>query len=160
MSVQIGQSAPDFSALVCNGEKFEPFKLSDHLGQEHVVLAFFPFAFSSVCTDEFCSFRDSMSQYDALNAKVYGVSIDSPFALNAFIKDQAFNFPMLSDFNKDVSDQYGVLMQDLKGLKGVSKRSIFVIDKAGVVKYRWISDDPSVMPDLSDVQSALETLQG
>ena len=160
MTVEIGQNAPDFSALICNGEKFEPFKLSDHIGDENVVLAFFPFAFSPVCTNYFCAFRDNMADFGYLNAKVFLISIYSPFSFYSFIKDQSFNFSLLSDFNKDVSNQYGVLIEDLKGLKGVSKRSLFVIDRAGVVKYRWVSDDPSVMPDFEDLKSSLQSLQG
>ena len=156
MSIEIGQKAPDFSALICNGEKAEPFKLSDHLGQSNLVIAFFPFAFSGVCTDEFCTFRDNKSQYEELNAKIFGISVDAPPALNAWIKDQGFEFGFLSDFNKDISRSFGALHEDLGGLKGVSKRSIFVLNKEGVVKFKWISDDPKVQPDFGDVQNALQ----
>ena len=159
MSIEIGQKAPDFTAWVCDGEKSQPFKLSDQLGKENLVLAFFPFAFSSVCTNEVCKFRDDLAQYGKLNAQVYGISIDSPFVLNAFIKDQKLNFKLVSDFNKTASKEFGVLYEDLGGFKGVSKRSIFVLDKMGKVLSRWVTEDPRVMPDFAEVQKALQTMQ-
>lgn len=159
MAIEIGQKAPDFSAWVCDGEKFQPFKLSEQLGKENLVLAFFPFAFSSVCTNEVCKFRDDYAIFGKLNAQVFAISIDSPFTLNAFIKAQNLNFKLLSDFNKSVSRAYGALHEDLAGFMGVSKRSIFVLEKTGKVLYRWISDDPKVMPDFAEVQKSLKAAQ-
>lgn len=160
MSVNIGQKAPDFTVPSSNGEKVEPFQLSKHLGQEHIVLAFFPLAFTSVCTKEMCHFRDSMTLFNNLKAQVYGISVDSPYTLNMFIKSEGLTFKLLSDFNKEVSRAYGALHEKLGTLNGVSKRSIFVLDKTGVVRYRWVSEDPGVMPNFEEIQQALEQLPG
>ncbi len=158
MSVSVGQKAPDFTVPSSDGKKVEPFQLSKHLGQEHIVLAFFPLAFTSVCTKEMCHFRDSMALFNNLKTQVYGISVDSPYALNVFIKSEGLKFKLLSDFNKEVSRAYGVLHEKLGTLNGVSKRSIFVLDKTGVVRYRWVSEDPGVMPNFGEIQQALEQL--
>lgn len=159
MAAEIGQKAPDFVAQMSDGAKVEPFKLSDHLGEENIVLAFFPFAFSGVCTEEFCTFRDDLSRYSELNAKVLGISVDSPHALNAWIRHDGLKINMLSDFNKEVSPQFGAFHEELGPYKGVSKRSIFVLDKEGMIKYRWVSDVPTNLPDFEEVQKALQSLQ-
>ncbi len=158
MSTELNQKAPDFTSRACDGEKIEDFTLSKELGKENLVLAFFPLAFSPVCTNEMCSFRDSMSQFNSLKARVYGISVDSPFTLNAFIKAHNLKFKLLTDFNKEISRSYGVLHEDLLGLKGVSKRSVFVIDKNGTVRYQWVSDDPRQLPDFGTITKTLEEL--
>ncbi len=158
MTVEMGSKAPNFSAFQCNGEKFEPFQLSDNLGQENLVLAFFPFAFSSACANEFCKFRDDLAQFEQLKAKIYGVSCDSPFALNAFIKANQLNFKLISDFNKEISKSFGVLKEDVIGLKGVAKRSVFVLDKQGTIRYRWVTEDAKVMPDFAELHKTLKSL--
>lgn len=158
MAAELNHKAPDFTTKVCDGEKIEDFTLSKQLGKENIVLAFFPLAFSPVCTTEMCSFRDSLAQLNSLKARVYGISVDSPFTLNAFIKANALKFKLLTDFNREISRAYGVLHEDLMGLKGVAKRSVFVIDKNGIVRYRWVSDDPRQLPDLGAIRQALEGL--
>lgn len=158
MPAELNQKAPDFTTKVCDGEKIEEFTLSKELGKEHIILAFFPLAFSPVCTNEMCSFRDSLSQFNSLQARVYGISVDSPFTLNAFIKAHNLKFKLLTDFNKEISRAYGALHEDLMGLRGVSKRSVFVIDKNGLVRYRWVSDDPRQLPDFGAIRKALEGL--
>jgi peroxiredoxin len=159
MSVTVGQQAPDFTIPSSDGEKVEPFQLSKNLGHENIVLAFFPLAFTSVCTNEMCQFRDSMRQLNSAKAHIYGISVDSPYALNAFIKAQHLTFKLLSDFNKEVSRMYGVLHEKLGTLMGVSKRSIFLLDQQGVVRYRWVTEDPKVMPNFTEIQQELEKLQ-
>ncbi|MCS7198223.1 MAG: peroxiredoxin [Candidatus Bipolaricaulota bacterium] len=158
MTAELNQKAPDFTTKACDGEKIEEFTLSKELGKESIVLAFFPLAFSPVCTTEMCSFRDSLAQFNALKARVYGISVDSPFTLNAFIKANDLKFKLLTDFNKEISRAYGVLHEDLLGLKGVAKRSVFIIDKNGIVRYRWVSDDPRQLPDLEAIRAALQGL--
>lgn len=158
MSVQLNHKAPDFTTKACDGEKIEDFTLSKELGKENIVLAFFPLAFSPVCTTEMCSFRDSIAQFNSLKARVFGISVDSPFTLNAFIKANNLQFKLLTDFNKEISRAYGVLHEDLMGLKGVAKRSVFVLDKNGVVRYRWVSDDPRQLPDFEAIRTALQGL--
>src|SRR3954471_4353594 len=119
MSVDVGSKAPDFTLT---NEDRQPVTLSQHRG-EPVVLAFFPAAFSSVCQKELCTFRDSMGQLNAANAHVFGISVDTFFALKAFHDQQHFTFSLLSDFNKQTIRDYGVFNEDMIGLKGVAKRA-------------------------------------
>ncbi len=154
---QVGEKAPDFTLPLCDGERVGQFTLSEHRGK-NLVLAFFPLAFTSVCTQEMCTFSDQLNAFSELGADVYGISVDSPFALNAFIKAHDLKIPLLSDFNKEVSRAYGVLHEELMGLRGVSKRSVFVLDRDGVVRYRWVSDDPGKMPDFDEIREALRGL--
>lgn len=133
-----------------------PVDVGSVIGKEPVVLLFFPLAYSSVCTAEMCHMRDSWSQWSALGAQVFGISVDSPFVTDKFRQDEKIPFPILSDFNKDVSRSYGVLHEDLLGLKGVSKRSAFVIGKDGTVKYAWVTDDPKVQVPFEEVKAAVK----
>jgi peroxiredoxin len=130
--------------------------LGQYIGKENVILLFFPFAFSGVCTAEMCEMRDNWKQYEGLGAKVFGISVDSPFVTDKFRQSESIPFPILADFNKDVSRKYGVLHEDLMGLKGVSKRSAFVIGKDGTVKYAWVTDDPKVQVDFEAIKTALK----
>ena len=159
MALDIGQQAPDFQTKRAHGDSVDDFQLNEALGQENVILAFFPLAFTGVCTDEMCTFRDQLSQFNDLNAQVYGVSVDSPFSLNVFIQQNELTFPLLSDFNREISRSFGVLHEELMGFHGVAKRSVFVLDPEGVVRYRWVSDDPGQMPDFDAVRTSLQALQ-
>jgi len=155
MSLQTGAPAPDFTLR--DTEKKE-VSLHDYKGQ-NVVLLFFPLAFTGVCTTELCSMRDNMNIYSGLNAAVLAVSVDSLFTLEKFKAEQSYNFPLLSDFNKDVSTAYGSLYEDfVLGMKGVSKRSAFVIDKEGTIRYAEVLEDASKVPDFEAIQSVLRSL--
>lgn len=158
MTLDVNQQAPDFHAMRADGETVDEFRLYENLGQKHIVLAFFPLAFTGVCTNEMCAFRDQLPQFSDLNAQVYGISVDSPFSLNVYIQQNELTFPLLSDFNREISRSFGVLHDELKGLREISKRSVFVLDPEGIVRYRWVSDDPGQMPDLEAVRSALREL--
>ena len=155
MTLQNGVDAPDFTLKTKTPDGLEDVCLSEHKGQQNVVLLFFPFAFTGVCTEEACSVRDDLSAYDDLDAKVYGISVDSPFAQEAMSLKENLNFPLLSDFNKKVSSEYGVLYDNFIGFEGVSKRSAFVISKDGKIAYSWSSDDPKQLPDFSLIKQAL-----
>ncbi len=156
MAIATGTKAPDFTLKSKNEEGLADVALSDNFGKSSTVLLFFPLAFTSVCQDELCSIRDSLADYEGLNAQVYGISVDSPFSQEAFAQaNGGFKFPLLSDFNKDVSAAYDVLFEDLLGFKGVSKRSAFVIDKDGTVVYSESSDDPKQLPDFEAIKAAL-----
>jgi len=123
------------------------------------VLLFFPLAFTSVCTTELCSVRDNLKLYDDMNAQVYGISVDSPFTLKEFKESQKINFPLLSDFNKSAARAYGALYEEFVfGMQGVAKRSAFVIDGKGEVKYAEILDDAGDLPNFDKIQSTLENL--
>ena len=105
--------------------------------------------------EEACSVRDDLSAYEDLDAKVYGISVDSPFAQEAMSLKENLNFPLLSDFNKKVSSEYGVLYDNFIGFEGVSKRSAFVVSKEGTITFSWSSDDPKQLPDFSLIKQAL-----
>jgi len=153
MSIQVGQKAPDF-ALKTN--KMKDFKLSDLHGQKTAVLLFVPLAFTGVCTKEFCSVRDNINSLQNESTQVVGISVDSPFSLDAWAAKEGYNFPLLSDFNKEVSAAYGSLYENLLGFRGVSKRSAFVVDKNGIVQYAWVSEDAGKMPELDPIRECLQ----
>ncbi len=151
MAIDVGTKAPDFSAKTANGTEVGNFRLSEAIGRENLVLAFFPAAFTGVCTKEMCTFRDELADYAKLDAKVYGVSVDMPFTQNKFIQENKLPFTLLSDFNKEAIHAFGVAYEDFLGLKGVAKRSVFVIDKSGVVRYKWTTDVEKVFPPMDEV---------
>jgi peroxiredoxin len=154
MSVDVGTKAPDFTLM---NQDREPVTLSGLKGQP-VVLAFFPAAFSSVCTKELCTFRDNLARLNEARAQVFGISVDTFFTLKAFQGDQKLTFPLLSDFNKETIRAYGVFNQDMIGLKGIAKRAVFVIDKDGVVRYSEVLEDARNEPDYGKVLSTLSSL--
>src|SRR3954469_25336712 len=154
MAVAVGSQAPDFT--LTNQDR-EPVTLRQLRGKP-VVLAFFPAAFSSVCSKELCTFRDSIEKLNKANAQVYGISVDTFFALKAFHDSQKLTFPLLSDFNKQVIREFGVFNEDMIGLKGIAKRAVFVIDTKGVVRHREVLDDARNEPDYGKVSQALAAL--
>ncbi len=135
-------------------------KLSSFKGKP-IVLAFFPGAFTSVCTKELCTFRDSMAKFNKFDAKVLGISVDHPFSLAAFKQQNGLNFDLLSDFNKEVSQKYGGLHSDFANIKGlkVAKRAVFVIDKDFNISYKWVSENPGVEPNYKEIEEHLEKLK-
>jgi glutaredoxin-dependent peroxiredoxin len=154
MSVDVGSKAPDFTLM---SHDRQPVTLSAQHGHP-VVLAFFPAAFSSVCQKELCTFRDQLARLNHANAQVYGISVDTFFALKAFHTDQKLTFPLLSDFNKQAIRDYGVFNEDMIGLRGIAKRAVFVIDKDGVVRYRQVLDDARNEPDYEKLFAAVDAL--
>jgi peroxiredoxin len=152
MSVRRGEQAPGFELPSRPGEKVD---VSQHVGREKVVLLFFPLAFSPTCTKEMCVLRDSWSEWENLGAKVFGISVDSPFVTERFRQAENLPFPILSDFNKEVSRMYGVLYEDFRGLRGVSKRAAFVIGRDGTIVYDWVSEDASRQPEYDQLKNAL-----
>ena len=154
MPADLGSKAPDFT--LTNQDR-EPVTLSAQRGRP-VVLAFFPAAFSSVCSKELCTFRDRMARLNQANAQVFGISVDTFFTLKAFQADQELAFPLLSDFNKQVIRDYGVFNEDMIGLKGIAKRAVFVLDRDGIVRYREVLEDARNEPDYEKVFSVLAAL--
>lgn len=155
MSVNVGDKAPSFTLY--SSDKNE-VSLKNYDGK-NVVLLFFPMAFTSVCTDELCSMRDNISDYHEADAEVLAVSVDSPFSLNKFKVEQQLNFPLLSDFNKEVSRAFGALYEEfVLGLKGVSKRSAFIIDKNGIVRYAEVLENAGSLPNFEAVRETLSKL--
>ena len=156
MAAEVGSKAPDFTLV--NGDR-EQVKLSDQIGKGNTVLVFFPGAFSGTCTKEMCTFRDTMSHLNGLNAKVLGISTDTFFTLKAWGDQQKLGFPLLSDYNKDAIQAYDVVNPDMIGLKNIAKRAVFVIDKAGIVRYREVLEDARNEPDYGKLRQALAQLK-
>ena len=153
MAIQIGQPAPQFTLV--SSEKKE-VSLSDFKGKK-VVLHFFPFAFTSVCTAQLCTMRDNFGYYDGLNAQVLGISVDSPFTLAKFKEENNYQFPLLSDFNKTASAAYGALYEEFAfGLRGVSKRAAFVIDEDQNVVYAEVLESAGDLPDFAAIAAAVK----
>jgi peroxiredoxin len=157
MALSINSTAPDFTLKTKNAEGLHDLRLSDHYGKQKTVLLFFPLAFTSVCMEEMCSVSSGIQEYADLNAAVYGISVDSPFALEKMAEVDGLKFPLLSDFNKEVATAYDVLYPDLLGFKGVAKRSAFVVDENGTIIYAESSDDPKQMPDFEAIKAALKS---
>jgi peroxiredoxin len=153
MAISIGQKAPDFT-LVDTGRK--QTSLSQFAGKK-VVLAFYPGAFTGVCEKEMCTLRDSIADFNSLNAQVLGISVDSPFSNKAFADKNGLTFPLLSDYTRYVSAQYCGLVNNFANLVGLStaNRSVFVIDANGIVTYVWISENPGVEPPYDEVKKAI-----
>ena len=156
MPPAIGDQAPDFSLPPAPGP--DVVTLSSYRGERNVVVFFFPLAFSSVCTDEMCQVADGASDWGELDAAVVAVSVDSPFVVQKFAQDVGADFPIVSDFNREAMTAFDVMYEDYWGLRGVAKRSAFVIDKGGVVRYAWVTEDDSVLPDLAEIRGALAAL--
>ena len=155
MQIQTGQQAPDFTLYAHDKSKFT---LSEQKGN-NVLLLFFPLAFTSVCTAELCAVRDNMKKYEGLDTLPVGISVDSLHTLNKFRDEQGLNFPLLSDFNKQVSKLYDCLYPQFGyGMEGVSKRAAFVIDKKGVVKYAEVLENAGEQPDFAAIQAVIAEL--
>lgn len=155
MSISVGAKAPNFKLY--SSDKKE-VSLEEYKGK-NVVLLFFPLAFTGVCTKELCTMRDDIAQYEKLNAEILAVSVDSLFTLDKFKAEQSLNFSLLSDFNKQTSKDYGSLYEDfVLGMKGVSKRSAFVIDKEGIVQYAEVLDSAGDLPNFEAVKKTLASL--
>jgi peroxiredoxin len=154
MAIDVGAQAPDFTLM---DQDRQPVTLSGARGKP-VVLAFFPAAFSGTCASELCTIRDRLARLNRADAQVYGISVDSFFALKAFQQAQELTFPLLSDFSKQVIRDYGVFLEDMIGLKGLAKRSVFVLDKTGIVRHREVLEDARDEPDYDRVFETLAVL--
>lgn len=155
MQIQVGQQAPGFSLFDSAKNKVT---LAEQKGK-NVLLLFFPQAFTSVCTKELCGVRDNIATYENAHAAVFGISVDSVFTLAQFKEAQHYNFPLLSDFNKETSAAYGAIYTDwILDMKGVSKRAAFVIDKEGVVQYAEVLENAGDVPNFNAIQDVLKQL--
>nr|MDO8134681.1 peroxiredoxin [Candidatus Njordarchaeum guaymaensis] len=154
--ISVGQKAPDFTLP---DTELKPRRLRDFLDNK-VVLAFYPGAFTSVCTKEMCTFRDSIAKLSDVKAQVVGISVNDPFSNKGFAERNMLNFPLLSDYNREVVGLYGVAAKDFAGLKGytAAKRSIFIVDRERTVRYVWISEDPRAEPNYEEIERVLEEI--
>lgn len=153
MAITVGAKAPDFKLVDADRKERT---LSEFLNRK-TILAFYPGAFTGVCTKEFCALRDAMANFNSMNAQVVGISVDSPFANKGFADANKLTFPLLSDHTREVSKKYCGVYEDFAGVKGytASKRAVFVLDKTGVVKYSWVSENPGAEPPYEEINKAL-----
>lgn len=156
VKINVGQDAPDFTLPDID---LKPRSLKDFLDR-NVVLAFYPGAFTSVCTKEMLTFRDSMAKLGNLKARVVGISVNDPFSNKAFGEANRLNFPLLSDYGREVVKLYGIAATDFAGLKGytAAKRSVFIVDRKGTIRYVWVSPDPGEEPNYEEIEKVLEEI--
>lgn len=156
MAAEVGQKAPQFSLV---NTDLKPVSLTDFAGKS-VVLAFYPAAFTGVCQKEMCTFRDRLNDFTGSGTAVMGVSVDSPFANKEFAAKHGLNFPLLSDTSRETIAKFDVVHPNLAGVPGlnVAKRSVFVIDRDGVIRYKWVAPEPKVEPNYDEVTAALKKL--
>lgn len=159
MPLKTGTSAPDFTLKTKTATGLEDVTLSASFGKENVVLLFFPFAFTGVCTAEMCDISGGVSAYSDLNAKVYGISVDSPFAQEAWAQKEKITLTLLSDLNKTVTEAYDVVFKGIAGIGDASARAAFVIDKKGTIVYAEQTPTPKDLPDFTAVKAALAKLK-
>ncbi|MBX8639815.1 MAG: peroxiredoxin [Thermoplasmata archaeon] len=150
--LEVGEKAPDFALPKSRDQKV---LLKDLTKSGKVVIVFYPGDFSSVCTNEWCSLRDNLNEFEKLNAKVVGISGDSHFTHDAFRKANSLNFDLLSDYDHQVSKLFNVYYDDFLGMKGVSKRSVFIVDREGRIRYKWVTEDASKLPDIEEIKNEL-----
>lgn len=155
MALQVGDSAPVFTLYDSSKHQVS---LADYFGKQKVLILFYPLAFTSVCTQELCAVRDNINKYENENTAVLGISVDSVYVLARYKAEQAYSFPLLSDFNKVVSKMYDVLHESFGAmdLHGVSKRSAFIVDKRGILQYADVMDHPGLLPNFEDIERELE----
>ena len=159
MPIAVGSSAPDFTLKSKNASGLVDVKLSANLGKKNTVILFFPLAFTSVCTAELCDVSQGISLYQGLNAEVIGISVDSPFAQEAWAKQEKIGITLVSDLNKEVTRAFGVEFKALAGIGDTSARAAFVIDRDGIVRYSEQTATPKDLPDFASIKAKLAELR-
>jgi len=164
MALKVGDKAPDFELSCKTAEGPKKLKLSANFGNKNSVLLFFPMAFTGVCTKEMCEVSQGLNAYTSLNAEVWGISGDNPFAQEAWAQKEKITVPLLADYEHKVAQSYGIaydsfLPQLSLGMSGVPKRSAFVVDKQGVIRYAEANDDPKQLPDFNKIKETLAQLK-
>ena len=156
MAITVGQAAPEFTL---HETPQQQRSLSDYRGK-NVVIAFFPGAFTGVCTTEMCALRDRIDQFSSMNAEVIGITVDPPFAQAAWKAANNVEYTFLSDYNREVVNAYDVALPGLAGMQGyvAAKRAVTIVDGEGVVRYHWVSESPGVEPDYEEVRAAVAAL--
>jgi len=158
MAISVGSKAPDFSLKSKTAEGLKDVKLSENFGKKNTVILFFPLAFTGVCTQEMCDITAGLGAYTGLNADVIAISVDSPFAQEAWANQNKISLTIASDLNKKTAADYGVLLADLIGLGSVSARAAFVVDKNGVIQYSEQTPTPKDLPNFAAVKEVLAKL--
>ena len=158
MAIPVGSKAPDFTLKSKQASGILDVKLSNNFGKKNTVLLFFPLAFTGVCTQEMCDITAGLNAYSGVNAEVIGISVDSPFAQEAWAQKEKIGVTLCSDLNKKTADAYGTLLPDLMGLGSVSARAAFVIDKSGVIQYSEQTPSPKELPNFKAIKETLAKL--
>ena len=159
MAIPVGSQAPDFKLKSKNASGVTDLSLGANRGKKNTVLLFFPLAFTGVCTQEMCDVTAGLSQYASLNADVIGISVDSPFAQEAWAQKEKIGIPLASDLNKKTAADYGVLLPDLGGFGSTAARAAFVIDQQGVVQYSEQTPTPKDLPNFNAIKDTLAKLK-
>ena len=159
MAIAVGSKAPDFTLKSKAASGLVDVKLSANFGSKNTVLLFFPLAFTGVCTQEMCDITAGLNAYRGLNADVIGISVDSPFAQEAWAQKEKIGITLASDLNKKTAEAYGTLLPDLSGLGAVSARAAFVVDKHGVIQYSEQTPTPKELPDFNKIKETLGKLK-
>jgi len=164
MTLKVGDKAPDFALSSKQADGLKKIKLSDNIGKKNTLLLFVPMAFTGVCTKEFCEISAGLSQYTSLNADVWGISGDNPFAQEAWARQEKITLPLLSDYDHKVAAAYGCAYDSFLpaknlGMAGVPKRSAFIVDKQGIIRYAEINDDPGKLPNFDAIKACLAQLK-
>jgi peroxiredoxin len=159
MAISTGSQAPDFTLKSKQGDTMTEVTLSEFAGKSNVVLLFFPFAFTGVCTAEMCDVTAGLGGFESLDAKVIGISVDSPFAQDAWAKKENIGITLASDLNKETAFAYGTLLENLGGFGAASARAAFVIDKTGIVRYSEQTPTPKDLPDFNAIKIKLAELK-
>lgn len=157
MAIEVGLKAPDFALKTKTAEGLKEVKLSDNYGKKQTVLLFFPLAFSPVCTKEMCTATEDYESFSNLDAAVYGISSDSPFALDAWAKASHMSITLLGDMDSSVIKAYGVLASERFGFPGIAMRSAFIVNKEGIITYKWVGNELSDFPDFDAIKDALKS---
>jgi len=163
MSLKIGEPAPNFTLVTKTAEGPQTVTLADHFGESNILLLFVPMAFTGVCTEELCDITKNINSYTSLDAKVFAISGDNPFAQEAWAQKENIDLPLLSDYEHDVAKAYGIAYEQFLPeanliMGGVPKRSAFLIDKAGTIQHIDIQDHPKDLPDFEAIQTTLKNL--
>lgn len=153
--LSVGSQAPDFELPATGGTRV---RLSEVLKNGPVLLLFYPLDWSPVCTREMCGMRDGFREFQNVGIKVLGISVDSIFSHEAFAEKYAIPFPLISDFNREVCTKYGVIHDEVLGLRGIAKRAVFIIGQDGRIFYRWVSEDLEVMPDIEEIKKKVREI--
>lgn len=159
MAIPVGTKAPEFTLKTKTPEGLQDVSLRDHLGKENTLLLFVPLAFTGVCTKELCAISAGLNAYRELGAAVIAVSVDSPFAQEAWAQRDGIAVTLASDLNKEVAAAYGVLLDDLAGIGRAAARAAFVIDREGIIRYSEQTPTPKDLPDFAAIKAALAALR-
>lgn len=154
--VKVGEKYIDFELLDQDRNKV---RLSEYIGKKNIVLAFYFLDFSPVCTNEMCKFDTDLKELENLNAIVFGISVDSPFSHKAFAEKYNIKFPLLSDFNREVIQKYGIVHEEMFGFKNIGKRAVFIIDKNGIIRYKWVAEDPRNQPNYEEIKKKIKEIK-